>query len=94
MANLKAPARQISSKPRPPSVDASCNVGTKIVSIFDPFGIGKAFVRLQSAWLQHPREFTAAAIKLSGGLEGLLLHSLNRAIGLERGGLDPRGGPG
>jgi polyhydroxyalkanoate synthase len=72
-----------SSKPRLPAAKALNEVGTSSSNALDPFGIGKSFAKIQRAWLENPREFTEAAIKLHSGLQGLLFHSWNKAIGLE-----------
>jgi len=66
-----------------PATDVLNEVRTTISDALDPFGIGKSFEKIQRAWLEHPREFTDAAIKLFSGLQGLSVHSYNKAVGLE-----------
>lgn len=72
-----------SSKPRLPAANVLNEVGTGIFNALDPFGIEKSFAKIQRAWLENPREFTEAALKFYSGLQGLLFHSWNKAIGLE-----------
>ena len=83
MSDLSTIPIKTSPKPKLPSTDVLNEAGTGIFNALDPFGIGKSFAKIQRAWLENPREFTDAAIKLYSGLEGLLFHSWNKAVGLE-----------
>lgn len=83
MSDLSTLPIQTYSKPRLPAANVLNEVGTSIFNALDPFGIEKSLAKIQRAWLQNPREFTEAAIKLYSGLHGLLFHSWNKAIGLE-----------
>ena len=84
MSDLSTRPIQTSSKPRLPAADVLNEIGNGIINVLDPFGIKKSFAKIQQAWLENPREFTDTAIKLYRELEGLLFHSWNKTIGLER----------
>jgi len=84
LSDLSTRPIQTSSKPRLPAADVLNEIGNGIINVLDPFGIKKSFAKIQQAWLENPREFTDTAIKLYRELEGLLFHSWNKTIGLER----------
>jgi len=73
-----------SSKNQLAATDPLDEVRTGISIALDPFGIGKSFKKIQRAWLENPRELTDAATRLLSGLQGLSIHSWNKAIGMER----------
>jgi len=82
--DLSTPSNKTPSKIRLASADVLDEAGAVIVNALDPFGIGKSFAKIRRAWLENPREFTEAAIKLCSGLQGLIFHSWNQTVGLER----------
>ncbi len=47
----------------------------------DPFGIGSTFLKIQQAWLQHPREQLEAQHELAASLWMLNLHALETLVG-------------
>src|SRR5512134_834886 len=52
-----------------------------LLKILDPFGIGKSFADVQSAWVQHPAELAEALLRLASDLNTLQLDAWNLANG-------------
>lgn len=55
-----------------------------LAKIMDPFGIGKAIVEMQVAWLTHPQDLSDALLKFTRDLEALQTHLWNVAAGVEK----------
>lgn len=54
----------------------------KLVTQFDPFGIGAPILHAQLAWMSHPQELGERLLRLSSDLIQLQAHTLKRAAGL------------
>ncbi|MCC6784871.1 MAG: alpha/beta hydrolase, partial [Planctomycetes bacterium] len=76
VADVLAPLRALAP--------AMARAEAELVRVVDPFGIGRAFANVETAWLQHPEALVESLGRFAYDLQSLQLHAWYRTLGVVR----------